>query len=294
MGHCTDSAANALNALIKLASPSTYTRKLPAHPLQFVGLPIKNFTFYAPFLRQGYPSIAYPCWDHSGRTVVKNLMNENITIVSGVLCDHKDGLKRYHTATIRDLQTLKKKKRNASATVKHCDITPHVKQNCDATARLLTCTTIAQLAKYVPESKGTQLYLQAAVWTHEPFRNDRFGPPTKVVRSLWAGIMTWRRWRHYIEITQGLTLTTNFISRSHYMTEELLVHAGINHQLSLYLSFPDLTTSKYSLRNTGNRGLEAIHGIFRGGSSSLPITGANLSFQEFLSRMNKTLQVHEA
>ena len=105
--------------------------------------------------------------------------------------------------------------------------------------------------------------------------------------------MTWRLWRHYTEITQDLTLTTNFISRSHYMTEELLVHARINHQLSLYLSFPDLPTSKYSLRNTGKRGLEAIHGIFRGGSSSLPITGANLSFQESLSRMNKTLQVHE-
>ncbi len=99
--------------------------------------------------------------------------------------------------------------------------------------------------------------------------------------------------RRYVEITPSLTLKKNFISRGHYMTEELLVHAGINHQLCLYLSFPDLPLSGYSLRNTGNRGIEAIHGIFRGGSSSLPITSANLSFQRFLSRMNKTLQVHE-
>ena len=46
------------------------------------------------------------------------------------------------------------------------------------------------------------------------------------------------------------------------------------------------------MRNTGNRGLEAIHGIFRGGSSTLPITAPNLTFQEFLSKMNKTNQIH--
>ena len=65
------------------------------------------------------------------------------------------------------------------------------------------------------------------------------------------------------------------------MTE---VHAGVNHQLGLYLTFPDIPLSGHSLRNTGNRGIEAIHGIFRGGSSSLPITSANLSFQQFQTR----------
>ena len=98
----------------------------------------------------------------------------------------------------------------------------------------------------------------------------------------------------YIEITPSLTLKDNFISRSHYMTEELLVHAGINHQLTLYLSYPDLPLSDYSMRNSNNRGIEAIHGIFRGGSSSLPMTSANLSFRGFLSQMNKTVQVHQA
>ena len=57
---------------------------------------------------------------------------------------------------------------------------------------------------------------------------------------------------------------------------------------------PHLPVSDYSLRNTGNRGLEEIHGIFRGGSASLPITSQNLSFREFLSKMNQTLQVHQA
>ncbi len=39
------------------------------------------------------------------------------------------------------------------------------------------------------------------------------------------------------------------------------------------------------------RGIEAFHSIFRGGTSTLPITGANLSFQEFLTLMNKAVQV---
>ena len=46
------------------------------------------------------------------------------------------------------------------------------------------------------------------------------------------------------------------------------------------------------MRNTGNRGIEAIHGMFRGGTTSLPITSPNLSFAEFLARMNKATQIH--
>ncbi len=83
-GHCTDSVANSLSALIKLASPSTY--KIPSIPkITFIGLPKEDFAFLAPFLRPEYPSIAYPCWDHSSRTVLRNLMNTNIRIVCGRL-----------------------------------------------------------------------------------------------------------------------------------------------------------------------------------------------------------------
>lgn len=46
------------------------------------------------------------------------------------------------------------------------------------------------------------------------------------------------------------------------------------------------------MRNTGNRGLEAIHGVFRGGTTSLPITSANLTFAEFLTRMTKATLIH--
>lgn len=78
------------------------------------------------------------------------------------------------------------------------------------------------------------------------------------------------------------------------MTEELLVHAGINHQLAVYSAFPHLCIDDYSLRNSGNRGIESIHGTFRGGTASLPITSANLSFQEFLSKMNSMMQINTA
>lgn len=45
------------------------------------------------------------------------------------------------------------------------------------------------------------------------------------------------------------------------------------------------------MRSTKHR-LEAIHGTFRGSTCSLPITSSNLSFREFLEKMNKMLQVH--
>lgn len=93
VGHCTDSVANALNALIKLASPSTYTATFPVHSFPFIGLPTKTFRFYVSFLRPGYPSIAYPCWDHSGRTVIRNLTNDKIDIVCGEYPDKVDALK---------------------------------------------------------------------------------------------------------------------------------------------------------------------------------------------------------
>ena len=48
------------------------------------------------------------------------------------------------------------------------------------------------------------------------------------------------------------------------------------------------------MRNTGNRGIEAVHGVFRGGTTSLPITSPNLSFQQFMSRMNKAIQINRA
>lgn len=84
------------------------------------------------------------------------------------------------------------------------------------------------------------------------------------------------------------------MSRQHYLTEEVLVHAGINHLLCLFLCFHDIGLSDYNLRHTGNRGIEAIHGMFRGGTCSLPTTSPNLSFREFLSKMNKAQQIQRA
>jgi len=288
IGHCTDSAANSLSGLIKLASPSTYS---VVCDLTFIGLPSENYVFFSPFIRPDYPSIAYPCWDHSARTVLRNLMNDKITLVCGVLPDSKDCIKKYMIASIKDLLKLKRTVPNCG--FRHSDITPHIKQNCDATSRVLTNQTIQHLAS-IPGSSATQLFLIAAVSTHEPYRNKKFGPPPEVAKTLWKGLSIWRRWRDYVCVMPELKLSLNFVSSAHYMTEELLVHAGINHLLTLYLLFPQLPIEEYSLRNTGNRGLEAFHSIFRGGTATLPITSANLSFQEFLMLMNKVGQIREA
>ena len=292
IGHCTDSASNSLNSLIKLGTPSKY---LIDHHLSFIGLQLKGYCLLAPFFRKKYPSIAYACWDHSGRTVLRNLMNRNRTIIAEV--QEKDdplanAIEYKSTASIHDLHHLKRV--FPASTIKHGDINIHVHQNCDATARVLTSNVIDELKVHVPTSNATQLYLQAAVWTHCPYRNEKYGSPPVIVRSLWAGIMTWRRWRRYICIMPELSLEINFMSRQHYLTEEVLVHAGINHLLCLYLCFPECDLSDYHLRHTGNRGIEALHGMFRGGTCSLPITSPNLSFREFLCKMNTAQQIHRS
>lgn len=104
IGHCTDSAANALKGLIMLASPHTFTKNLTTE-VKYIGLPINGYCFFAPILRPPYPSIAFPCWDHSGRTVVRNLMNQNITIVSEKLPGSKDGLPDSHHSRPVNIET---------------------------------------------------------------------------------------------------------------------------------------------------------------------------------------------
>ena len=221
-------------------------------------------------------------------------MNVKLTIVAEIIPSQAtaDNCLKYSVATIQDLRALKKL--NPNSVVRQADITPHVRQNCDATVRVLSRTALHEIETHLPSAKATRLYLQASIWILEPFRNEKFGNPSEVVKSLWAGIMTWRRWRRYVELSEGLTLAQNFISRAHYLTLELMAHAGIIHQLALFLSFADLDVKDYNLRRTGNRNIEAIHSIFRGGASNLPITSANLTFQEFLCRMNKVMQISDA
>jgi len=50
--------------------------------MSFIGLKRKDFIFFAPVLRPNFALVSYPRGDHSGRTVLRNLMNENISIVA--------------------------------------------------------------------------------------------------------------------------------------------------------------------------------------------------------------------
>ena len=73
------------------------------------------------------------------------------------------------TASLRDLNHLKRM--HPASKVKYGDICPHTRQNCDAKSRVLTQAVVNELGTYVPGSQATQLYLQAAVWTHSPYRS---------------------------------------------------------------------------------------------------------------------------
>ncbi len=150
IGHCTDSASNTLGELVKLGSPSTYAEA--ELEVTFVGLKRRDFSCFAPMLRPNYPSVAYPCWDHSSRTAVGNLMNGNISIVSEMLgnSDGTDNTQLYKVATIHDLRKLKRL--HPGCSIKQADtcITLHVCQNCDATSRLLQLSIVEELEQHIP------------------------------------------------------------------------------------------------------------------------------------------------
>jgi len=96
IGHCTDSAINSLNALIKLAMPKTYSKILDSSRIiKFIGLNMLGFVFYAPTLRKKYPSIMLGSFRQN---FFENLMNENIKIVAEVLPEIHDGIKKYSIA----------------------------------------------------------------------------------------------------------------------------------------------------------------------------------------------------
>ena len=79
--------------------------------------------------------------------------------------DDTGGFQNYQTADVQDLRKLKMLQ--LSCSIKYADITPEIKQNCDATTRVINQKVVADLKAHIPESKGTQLYLLAASCTHE-------------------------------------------------------------------------------------------------------------------------------
>lgn len=72
--------------------------------------------FLAPILRASYPSIAHPCWDHSGRTVVRNLMNTRINTVADVL-------QSIGACNIQEYRIAMMKSLHPGSLVRHSDIT---------------------------------------------------------------------------------------------------------------------------------------------------------------------------
>ena len=99
-------------------------------------------------------------------------------------------------------------------------------------------------------------------------------------------MMTWWQLRQYVVLETSTSLSNNYISRPHHLTEELLAHAGTIQLLCIYLCFSNTSLDEYSLCHTGDHGLEAIHGTFRGRTCLLPTTSPNLPFQDFLEEMN--------
>ena len=89
-------------------------------------------------------------------------LNQKIKIVAEVLPQSAENIQKYSLATIQDLKALKAK--SPSCKIRHADITPHIRQNCDATVRVISKATIEELKIHIPQANATRLYLQASLW----------------------------------------------------------------------------------------------------------------------------------
>ena len=83
--------------------------------------------------------------------------------------------------------SINSKQANPFCTIKYADITPYVRQNCGATACVLTSPVIEALCTHVPGSQTTQLYFLASTSIREPFCNNKLGPPTSCRPQLMDG-----------------------------------------------------------------------------------------------------------
>lgn len=97
--HCTDSAANSLNALILLASPSTYD--LPELSLSFLGLCRNDYIYYAPFFIQSIHLLL------TLAGIIPAEQYDNLTLVCGKPMKTSAGFQNYKTADIQDIRKLK-------------------------------------------------------------------------------------------------------------------------------------------------------------------------------------------
>ena len=96
-----------------------------------------------------------------------------ITIVAEFI-SCTDGSLMLSIASIQDLRELKKSYPNS--VFKQADITPHVRQNCGVTIRVISQKAIEEVKLFSPSAKVTRLYLQATLWIIEPYRKISLDP----------------------------------------------------------------------------------------------------------------------
>ena len=109
-------------------------------------------------------------------------MNQNCTIIAEIQeSSVSKAIECNSIATVQDLYQLKRI--FSASVIKHGEISVCMHQNCVATTRVLTNTVITELQTHVPASNATQLYLQAAVWTHCSYHNEKLGSPPSITRN---------------------------------------------------------------------------------------------------------------
>lgn len=169
------------------------------------------------------------------------------------------------------------------------DLHPVDKQNYPSVLKICDSRVINLLNKYIPESKGTAMFLQIIRDNIDTFYNRQLTPLQKI-EKLWYNIFILRIWRKYVISTRNLSLEKNFLTQNCYSCFEINAHSIV--RLAIYLKENNLPSNCFSLHLLDSQPCEGFFRLLRSMSPYSSIV-VNFSMKEILHRVNRINLQHD-
>lgn len=107
------------------------------------------------------------------------------------------------------------------------DIYPEDRQNFKSLVKIMDSRVTEALNNHVVDSNATVMYLTLCHQVTSSFIDENLQPLERVYR-IWNALYFTRCWRKWVQITNGVTLSNNFISSNAYCCIEINAHALID------------------------------------------------------------------
>ena len=116
------------------------------------------------------------------------------------------------------------------------DINHKDKQNYDAVLRM-TSDSVMELLTYVPDAKGTMVYLRIMKLITDSFLNKNLECLVRI-ENAWYSVFMLRYWRQWIVLNPGYNLSDHFITSNAYTCVELNAHSLLTLVISMQTILP--------------------------------------------------------